>query len=339
MGLALAVLAMIAARRFVSQECLRAFIPGAIWGLLPKAGYLLFGYSLYSQRIADVLRHDDQGRILVAQALWGNLIRLWNLLFVDQIYDKWYLPYPKLLPALAWPLLILGLWMAVRRLRQPHHFFAVLLSGIVIAANLMTYPMDYRWMNWIPVMVILFAAAAETIRAMKFHREAWMLLWWILMGGLWIRSTADYFHVRPDAGVMENYACVETAQARSIVGDQPLKKTYLFAPKLTYRTALINQGRLDILDANYELDAQALAARSAEGEAIIIRNIQRIVDKNRASKDADVIYLWVSQESPYHEMICAYLPQHFQVNSTEHRITEPVSGTTLLFTRLSFFTP
>jgi hypothetical protein len=138
---------------------------------------------------------------------------------------------------------------------------------------------------------------------------------------------------------MGNYACVETAQARSIVGDQPLKKTYLFAPKLTYRTALINRGRLDILDANYELDAPAQVARSAEGEAIIIRNIQRIVEKNRASNDADVIYLWVSHESPYREMICDYMKQHFQVNLTEHRITEPVGGTTLLFTRLSFFTP
>jgi Dolichyl-phosphate-mannose-protein mannosyltransferase len=339
LGLSIAIPVVIAATSLADRRWLRAFIKGSIWGALPKACYLLFGSQVYFQRFSDVLSHDNTGRFLVAQALWGNLTRLGNLLFVDQIYDKWYLPSPKLLPALAWPLLVLGFWLAARRLRQPHHCFAITISAVVLGANLLTFPMDYRWMNWIPIMVILFAVVAEAFQAMSANRGRLMVLWWVALGVLLIRSTADYFYVRPEPQVMENYGCAETAQARLIVGGPQAKKTYIFAPHLTYRTAFLNQGRTGILDANFELDWQTQVTRSAAGETIVLRNLQRIAEKNRASNDMETISLWVSHESPYHDLVTAYLLQHFQGKSIERSAADPVSGKTFSFTEVSFFTP
>jgi hypothetical protein len=159
------------------------------------------------------------------------------------------------------------------------------------------------------------------------------------MGGLLIRSAADYFYVRPEAHVMEHYGCVETAQTRAIVGGQQSRHVYILAPHLTYRTAFFNAGRQEILEANFELDPQMQASRSPAGEQVVIRNIERIVEKRRASSDPEIVYFWVSRESPYHELAAEYLRQRFQVKSTEHRFEEPVSGKTLAFTQHIFLVP
>ena len=92
---------------------------------------------------------------------------------------------------------------------------ALLVSALTVAVNLAAYVMDYRVMNAMPIIFLLFGMGLATVEKAMEGRAVRALLT-ILIGGGLVHSVAAYFSHDDNAALRDLYATQEVALARSI---------------------------------------------------------------------------------------------------------------------------
>jgi hypothetical protein len=306
----------------VVRPWLSTFAVAGLLGALPKVSYLILHHADYFQRFHEVARHDSAGRFLVPGYFSASLRGLTGLLFTSQIYAKSLLPEDPIIPPWQLPFVVVGLAVALLRPRRPEHGLALLVVLLTVAVSLAAYVQDYRVMNAMPVIFLLFGIGLATIEKVLKGRAGRALLGVVVGGGV-VHGMAGYFSHDDNAAIRDVYGTQEVALARSIKRLGTGDGVYVLAPRLTYRLKFLNLDRPTIEEPNDGLIFESQQQFSRQALATVMGNIWRVLVSESARK-VPVRFI-ISAASPYGDTVRQFLMSAPGARVTSWQVKDPVS--------------
>ena len=326
LGLVLPAIAAVNLRTV--RPWLPTFLLAGFLGLLPKLSYLIFNHSEYFLRFHQVARHDSAGGFLVPGYFSASTASLERLLFTTQVHFKSLLPEDPIIPPWQLPLIVVGLTVAVLRPRRPEHVLALLVSALTVAVNLAAYVMDYRVMNAMPIIFLLFGMGLATVEKAMEGRAVRALLT-ILIGGGLVHSVAAYFSHDDNAPLRDLYATQEVALARSIKKLRPPGMAYVLAPRTTYRLTFFNPDNPSIEQPNATLNYEAQQRFSRQALTTVMGNVERVLARE-AARRMPVNFI-ISPASPYGDTVRQFLMSAPGARIGSWEVGDPVSHETTAY--------
>jgi hypothetical protein len=136
------------------------FIIGIFVAVIPKIVYLVYNLNIYLMRIHDVVLTNDS-RIAggIMTVLRQRFTSTMELLFSKIFYDKWLLGEYPVIDKIIMPLVIISTVMLFLQLKKRESVFILAVILLSISINVLSYPMDYRFMNTMPFFYLAIGSA------------------------------------------------------------------------------------------------------------------------------------------------------------------------------------
>ncbi|MGI8782292.1 MAG: tetratricopeptide repeat protein [Acidobacteriota bacterium] len=246
-------------------------------------------------------------------------------MFKTQTDLKWLLPEDPIILLSYVPLLALGLVLALRRFRRPEHLLVLVVTALTLVANLSAYVVDYRFMNYMPVLFLTMGIGLTAIESFCDRRRAELAVG-LYTGLLLLQSVTAYFSHADNSALRLHYGTREVALARQLARFDKDSRAYVLGPNLTWRLEFFDRQNPNIRQPNYSLDASAQSQYSQAGQAAVFANVSTALERD--AQRPGPLHLVLALESPYTQSLTSSVSTRLGLPIRSLEVTDVVSRKT-----------
>ncbi len=194
---------------------------------LPLVGYAFNYPDSFLHRVQDTAATADTG-------LFDNVTRtLGGLVVSGDTTAAYNLPGRSLLDPIQAGLILIGLWICIRRIKQPEFFFMLWWLMVMLLPAMLSNgaPAFNRLAGAVPALIIVVALGGlQLYQWLARLRWKWLapLTLTVLLAFTTLKTAYDYFEVWPHTkGLLTTFSEAERVQAESILTQATTRQLYL----------------------------------------------------------------------------------------------------------------